>query len=661
MANAGPMQWKSWTRTTVLVMSLSTVLAGAAAVPATASAAGLTVAAAARWQLVGPNASGGHLAFTPAKPSRLYVLPDSGKSVYRTDDRGLSWRPQAGLGVPGGVGNRLAADPSDADVVYVAVTVLGSGTGSLVRSDDGAQTFRPVLNSSAGLADVVVAPSGREVFAAGDAGVFASYDSGWHWQQVPGAPAQVSRIALSGRDLIVSAAKGIYLIADALGTPQPAQQVLVTSAFPTLDLSVYGDVVLASSLNGAVLSTDRGRHWRPLSGPWGATDWLTFTGVSGLGDLEVQTIAGSADGTGAKNLWLSSDLGQTWSARPAATAKVDVYTDIGNFPDRPADQVVAASAGVYTTRDAVSFRRIGVPDTVVNALAVVGSALVAGTWSGTYRSSAPLRKDLPPGYQDWGPGGQAPPTIGNSIGAIAPIPKGRSALRVRNTYCGGGDCFVLERSRDGGVTWQQLTTGDGTSGTLAVDPANPSRIYAGSYLGVYVSDDGGKSLVLRHPAGLTGVKFLAVDPRAAGALWIGDHSGLYHSTDEGVSVSKVFGGEVDAVVVDPADPNHIVVGGNGMLKVSRDGGQTFTDAATPSGPEYDAIAFAPGGTVFAASRDYFVPGQGVIRSTDGGGHWTDVSTSLINRDVHALAVSPDGQWLFAGTGAGVYRLSLGLD
>jgi photosystem II stability/assembly factor-like uncharacterized protein len=157
------------------------------------------------------------------------------------------------------------------------------------------------------------------------------------------------------------------------------------------------------------------------------------------------------------------------------------------------------------------------------------------------------------------------------------------------------------------------------------------------------------------------VKSLAVDPRAAGALWIGDQSGLYHSTDEGVSVSKMFGGEVDAAAVDPADPNHIVVGGNGMLKVSYDGGQTFTDAAAPSGPEYDAITFAPGGTVFAASRDYSVPGQGVIRSTDGGGHWTDVSTSLVNQDIHALAVSLDGQWLFAGTGAGVYRLSLGSD
>lgn len=631
------------------------VLAGAAAVPAAASAADLTTATAAGWQLVGPNASGGTLAFTPANPSRLYVLPYLGQRVYRTDDRGLSWRTQAGLGVPDGQGNRLAADPSDADVVYVAVTLTDSGTGALVRSDDGAQTFHPVLNSSGGLSDVVVAPSGREVFAAGDEGVFASYDSGGHWQQLPGAPTQVSRIALSGSDLIVGAADGIYLIADALGTPQPAQQVQVTSASPMTNLSVHGDVVLASSFEGAFLSTDRGRHWHPLSGPWAATDFLTFTGVNGLGDLEVQNVGGAGD----NNVWVSSDLGQTWSAKPDAIPKVDAYTDLGNFPDQPADQVIAASAGIYTTHDQVSFQRIGVPDANVNAVAVVNSAVIAGTWSGTYRSSAPLRTDLPPGYQDWGPGGQAPPTIGNNIGAIVPMPQGGSVLRVRNSFCGGADCFILESSRDEGVTWQRLGgTGDGIGATLAVDPANSSRIYVGSYIGLYVSEDGGQSLVARHPAGMTGVTSLAVDPRATGALWIGNHSGLYHSTDEGVTVSKVFGGDVEAVAVDPADPNHIVVGGDDMLKVSHDGGQTFTDEAASGGPDYDAIAFAPGGTVFAASRDFAVPGQGVVRSTDGGEHWTDVSTNLFDQDVHALSVSPDGRWLFAGTGGGVYRLSL---
>lgn len=642
----------------MLAVSLTVAFTGFAVSPATAGETHVPDAATTHWQLVGPDASGGHLAFTPAAPSELYVLPDSGLRVYRTDDHGQSWTAQGGLGVAGGVGNRLAADPRNADVVYVAVTVPGPWTGNLVRSDDGARTFHSVLDSSAGLADVVVSPTGREVFAAGDAGVFASHDGGRHWARLPGAPAGVSRIALVGSDLVVSAATGMYLVEDALGTPRGVRQLPVPGTFPMTNLSVHGDVVLASSMNGgAVLSTDRGRHWASLRGPWGPTDALTFTGLTATGDLEVQSIAGSADGTGAKNLWVSGNSGRSWSARPGATAKVDVITEIGGFPDRPREQVVAGAAGIYTTHDAVSFQRIGVPAATVNTVAVVGSALVAGTSSGSYRSTAPLRPNLSSSYQDWGPDGEAPPTIGNTITAVTPLPGG-SALRVRNTYC-AIDCFALERSRDNGLTWQSLTEVDGNAEAIAVDATG--RIYVGSYLndvGVYVSDDGGRNLVLRQPAGLAGVTSLAVDPRAKGALWIGDQSGLFHSTDAGMSASKVIDGEIDAVAVDPADPRHIVAAGTGLIKVSRDGGKTFTDAASTAGLTYDAITFGPGGVVFAGSRDLYEPGQGVLRSTDGGFHWLEVSATLPDQDVRDLVTSPDGRWLFAGTGAGVYRLAL---
>lgn len=636
----------------MLVASLSTVLAAAVAAPA--GAAGQSDGTARQWQLVGPNASGGHLAFTPAKPSRLYVLPDRGDSVYRTDDHGLTWRPGATLDVPGGYGGRIAADPRNADVVYVTAT--GSGGGSLMRSDDGARTFHAVLTDPGDLADVVVAPTGRTVFTAGNTGVFASDDNGRHWRLLPGGPAGVSRIALSGHELVVSATSGIYVIDDALGAPGAARRTLTTH-LPMIGLSVDGDVLLASGWTSPVeLSTDSGRHWHPVTGPWGAGDAIPFTGVSATGDLEVQTIAGAADGTGARNLWVSGDLGRNWSARPAATPQVDVYTDLGGFPDRPRVQVVAASAGIYTTRDAVSFHRIGVPDTAVNTLTMVGPALVAGTMTGTYGSSGVLRKNLPAAYQDWGPTGPRP-TVGNSIGAVVALPGRAAALRVRNAFC-GMECIALESSHDGGATWQTLTMVDGMSTALALDPADPSRVYVGSYLavGVYVSEDGGKTLVLRQPTGLTGVTALAADPRVPGGLWIGDQSGLYLSADAGSTARKVIGGEIASVVLDPADSRHIVIGGNGFLKVSRDGGQTFTDAVAPSGLDYDAVTFAPDGTVFAGSRDHYQPGQGVLRSADGGVHWTSVATGLPNRDVHALLVSPDDRWVFAGTGAGVYRL-----
>ncbi|MFB7503355.1 MULTISPECIES: WD40/YVTN/BNR-like repeat-containing protein [Streptomyces] len=608
---------------------------------------------------MGPNASGGQLAFTRARPSRLYVLPDLGERVYRTDDHGVTWSTQSGLGVPGAVGSRVAADPLDADTVYVAATVPGNGEGYVLRSEDAAHTFRPVLDDVAAFTDVVTSPSGGAVFASAATGVFTSSDRGRHWRRLPHVPTEVTRLALDGDDLFVGTSRGTFLVEDAVDHPKAARRLPVPGDPAVADLQVRGRVVLASDVySGAVISPDGGRNWTRLTGPWNPTDTTTYTGITATGELQVQTIGPSADGSGEKNLWLSGDLGRTWRARPQATTKVDLYADTGSFPDRPFEQVVSASAGIYTTRNSTDYRRIGVPDVEVDALAVSGSALIAGTPSGTYRSSAPLARRLPAGYQDWGWTGRAPDTVGNSIRALATVPgTGTTVLRTRSTYC-SYDCFVLERSFDGGRTWRQLSVSDGTSTALAVDPRHPSRLYAASYFpnGVYTSQDGGMTLRLHPLAQGEGVTSLAVDPRASGALWVGDMTGLYRSTDYGEEAVKVFDGAVDRVAVDPSDPDHVVAVGEHMLKVSQDGGKTFRDASGVPELTYDDVAFAPDGALFVASRDLYEPGQGVFRSDDGGMHWTSMSTGLVTTDVRSLSVSPDGRRLFAGTGnGGVFR------
>lgn len=654
------------TKRTLLALSLSTALAGAVAIPATADTGTPNSAIATQWQAMGPNAGGGHLAFTPAMPSRVYVLPDRGMRIDRSDDHGLTWQPQAKFGIPGGLGMRLAADPHDPDVVYVAGRVLGSDQGFLLRSDDGARTFHTVVDSPTEMTDVVVSPSGQYVFAAGVAGVFVSADHGLHWQQVPGSPSGATRLVLDDHDLFVGTGKGIYLIEDALGDAGPARKLPTPIDLSVDHLSARGPVLVASNiLRGGVYSTDHGHSWIQLSGPWGANDAVPYSGVTATGELQAQTIAPAADGTGKRNLWVSRDLGRTWIPRPAATKALDVYTETGNFPDRPNEQVIAASAGIYTTSDSAQFQRIGVPDAAVDALTVSGSELIAGTLSGSFHSAAPLTGNLQPGYQDWGWTGQRPDTIGNQIEALATVPGAkRTVLRTRAGLC-ASDCFAVERSTDGGVTWRTLAQGvpGGTAWSLAVDPRDTSKVYvASSYpaSGVYASQDGGTTLEFHQFPGLEGVASVAVDPLADNGLWIGDASGLYHSTDSGSTGVKVFDGWVNRVAVDPTDPHHIVaVGHHGMIKVSQDGGASFSDAAGLPDVTFNDVTFAPDGTLFAASRDLYEPGQGVFSSDDGGSHWSNtVSAQLLDSDVHSVLVSPDGHWLFAGTGSGVYRLAL---
>ncbi|WP_236788916.1 sialidase family protein [Amycolatopsis sp. GM8] len=648
------MKRRSWNRVAVaLGLVLAATVLPVGGNPAQAEVPG--------WQLIGPNDLGGQIAFTAAMPSRMYAVPEGVPRVYRTDDHGLTWLPGTRLGGPNVIVNRIAADPGNAKVVYAAATDLGTNTGLVYRSEDGAQTFQPVLNSTAPVNDVVVSPSGRQVLAAGNAGVYAGYDGGRRWNQLPDAPAGVSRIALSDGALLVTAESGLYRIEDAFTRPRISNPVPVHVAAAMTRVSARGPVAVASTLigGGGLLSTDGGRHWHVLRGPWDDADALTYAGVTATGDIEVQTIAPSQDATGAKDFWISGDQGRTWRDRPGLISKVDVVTDIGNFPDRPQEQVISGPAGIYTTRDVLGFQRIGFPGGNVQSLAMAGPALVAGTMTGTYTSTAAVLPRPPLGYQEWGQkrDADAPPTIGNTIQAFANLPGG-ALLRVRNAFC-GQDCFAVERSRDAGATWEPLTMLPGHATSIAVDPANPKRVYAGSSVraGVYVSDDSGSTFTFYDHPEFLGVSSLATDGKHT--LWIGDGGGLYRSTDGGITTSRILDGdEVSSVAVDPADPRHVVAAGHGFIKVSRDGGKTFAEAARLPMATYGSVVFGARGAIFAATRDYYEPGQGVFRSTDGGLHWASMSASLPDQDVRSLAASGDGRWLFAGTRGGVYRVPL---
>ncbi|MGW4484786.1 hypothetical protein ACWEOE_13185 [Amycolatopsis sp. NPDC004368] len=608
------------------------------------------------WQLVGPNSAGGHLAFTPDAPARLYVLPDSGHAVYRTDDHGGTWTTPGPLAAGG---TAIAADPRDGSVVYVTATDPATGTGEVLRSDDAARTFRAVTTSPGLLASVVVSPSGADVFAAGDDGVLTSTDHGRHWTKLAGTPAGVTDLALDGDELFLSTSSEIHVVDHALTHPQKARKLTVPGSPYFANLAAADGIVVGSGVIGeGVLSTDGGRTFRTLAGPWGAGDAMAFTGITSAGEIEVQSVApprpdGSA---GPRDVWVSRDRGRTWTDHPAATAGIDLYSEIGAFPDRPHEQVVAGQAGIFTTRDSATFRRIGVPDTEVNALTAAGPALVAATRSGTYRSTAPFAAHLPRGYQDWGWTGQAPNTLGNSVGALATV-SAKTVLRVRQGYC-EVDCFTLERSGDGGTAWQQLATVPGNSRALVVDARDPKTVYAGSYLtpAVYTSRDGGRTLTAHTPAGLDGVQALAVDPR--GALWIGDVTGLYRSTDGGETTRKLFDGEVTGVTVDPRDARHLVVTGAGFVEVSTDGGTTFRAAAGVGTAGYSAATFTRDGTLYVSSADKYEPGAGVLLSHDGGRRFTALPAQPADRDVRTLLTTDDGRWLLAGTGAGVYRLPL---
>ncbi len=108
---------------------------------------------------------------------------------------------------------------------------------------------------------------------------------------------------------------------------------------------------------------------------------------------------------------------------------------------------------------------------------------------------------------------------------------------------------VLSKSRNGGATWSDLSvavsTGPASVRAIAIDPANPSRLYVGlqgaasQERRLLRSMDAGASW---DPAvnGLTlaaDILSLAVDPRNPSTLYAGTNNGVYRTRDGGTSWS----------------------------------------------------------------------------------------------------------------------------
>lgn len=577
-----------------------------------------------RWENIGPNGAGGYLSFVK---NIVYSLPGAGQQVFRSDDRGRSWRQ--GQLFPEMRGNGLAADPSRPDTVLVAGYVGGGGAGSVLRSVDGGLTFSVALRTAEGVEDVAFGSAGVS-YAATAEGVYRGV-GGLRWSLLPGSPAEAEDVHVVGSDVVVAAGGKVHVLRAGKWSAHDVAADKITSR---------GDVVVARKFSGGVhLSVDRGSTWRAVSGPW-TSSWILYGGITANGWLQVQTLDGH---------FISRDLGATWTATPGLR-KVDVYTEIGSFSDLPDWQWVYASGGVYATADHEHFKRVGVPGAHVLSLAVSGRSIIAGTMQGSFRT------DLPVAAQEWDFDGSAPAAIGNRIGALAA--RDGVVLRGRNAYRGSQDMIFVERSLDGGRSWVTTTEVPGNTRSLVFDPALPTRVYMGAYLinAFYVSLDGGVSFVSRVHAGLRGIKTIAADPAG---IWLADAGGLYRSTDAGVTLKQVLPGRMNSVLVDPRDPEHVVAVGQNSVFVSFDGA-SFVEVPRVSTEQLGAIAISPSGALYLGSISFEGKSHGVLRSVDGGRSWKVFGGPDVERGVEALLVSSDGRTLYAGTVSGsVHRRSLG--
>ena len=169
-----------------------------------------------------------------------------------------------------------------------------------------------------------------------------------------------------------------------------------------------------------------------------------------------------------------------------------------------------------------------------------------------------------------------------------------SIWQVRRNFwnlSSGGPDSGLWRSRDGGDTWEDVSSNPGLPDLpfgkigVAISPAKPGRIYAtieAHEPGVYRSDDYGDTWELvSDNRDLQGrpwyYQHIFADPQDADTAWVLNY-GAWKSIDGGRTWTEVNTphGDNHDLWIDPRNPRRLIEGNDGGACVSYNGGETFS-------------------------------------------------------------------------------------
>lgn len=179
---------------------------------------------------------------------------------------------------------------------------------------------------------------------------------------------------------------------------------------------------------------------------------------------------------------------------------------------------------------------------------------------------------------------------------------------------------------------------------MAIDPVNPSTIYAGTYHGgVYKSIDGG--LFWKHgenDPSFNSVTVVAIDPKLTNTLYAGTDRGIIKSTDGGVSWFTVSTGLIRSyimdLVIDPVTPSTLYAGTFSGVFISTDSGESWTAINTGlTDTDISSLAIDPLTPTHLYAGTFT---RGIFKSMNGGTNWKATGTGLTNLNVADVVINP---------------------
>ena len=248
---------------------------------------------------------------------------------------------------------------------------------------------------------------------------------------------------------------------------------------------------------------------------------------------------------------------------------------------------------------------------------VIVSIALFGLWS------------LAPESNGWLPlgTGSGSDRIENRTGAVVFDPADPQRFWESGVYA-----FGAFETRDGGATFRQLGSVEHTD-AVSVDFTDPERstLLAGGHerTALYLSTDGGETWLdigpnLPADAGFT--SFPAVID--ANTFLVGtsssDNAGIFRSSDAGATWTKVFDAPMHGTpVIDDGTISWLTT--DGWLAVSRDGGDTFERAESPTtetGRGRPTLLRLPDGSLAAVGE------RSIVVSADLGATWREIGPPL---------------------------------
>lgn len=341
------------------------------------------------------------------------------------------------------------------------------------------------------------------------------------------------------------------------------------------------------------------------------------------------------------------------------------------------------SAGIALGQGATDWRKIGDSAVDLRLAAPVGgpvdsawfsadgTRLYARTRTGTvyetldFENWQPAANPAPPAVAETQPPAQQVPAAGARLVAGAP---GRIYALARDLY----------RSDDSGRSWTDITAFKGESvigpaqHSLAVAPDEPDQIVVANDYGVWRSMDGGLSwsglnqylpnLMVRRivstPAGGAGLRIL-VDGLGVVEWQPGSGGGWQLASDPAPDADRnsrrAFSAALGADITAMASAADTVYAGasDGRIWVSFDRGRTWTSSRPASGNPVERLFVDPVEPRVALAA-LGASGQHVLRTTNSGTFWDDLTSNLPDVPAHGITADRASGAVYVATQDGVF-------